>query len=144
MHVILTGIVVSLLITEFTGYSPGGIVVAGYLALFVNQPLWLAGTLLAAVMTHLVVRLLSNHLLLYGRRLFAFYLITGILISQGGMLLSRGRMPWDVSFLVIGYLIPGLLARDFARQGIALTLLATCLAVLLTSVATLLGEGWLW
>lgn len=144
MHVILTGIVVSLLITEFTGYSPGGIVVAGYLALFANQPLWLAGTLVAAVMTHIVVRLLGNHLLLYGRRLFAIYLITGVLISQGGMLLSRGRMPWDVGFLVIGYLLPGLLARDFARQGILLTTLTTCLAVLLTSVATLLGEGWLW
>ena len=103
MHVILTGIFVSLVITELTGFSPGGIVVAGYLSMFATQPVWLLGTLIAALITHLLVRLLSNHLLLYGRRLFAIYLLTGILISQGGMLLSRNlplitlrcRLPGD-------------------------------------------------
>jgi poly-gamma-glutamate biosynthesis protein PgsC/CapC len=144
MHIILTGIFVSLLLTEFTGYSPGGIVVAGYLSLFAGQPVWLVGTLAAALLTHAVISWLGNHLLLYGRRLFAFYLLTGILISQGGMLLSRSYTPWDSGFLVIGYLIPGLIARDFARQGIPLTLAITCLAVGITSLIALIGEGWLW
>ena len=144
MHVILTGIFVSLLLTEMTGYSPGGIVVAGYLALFAAQPVWLAGTAAAALLTHALVRWLSRHLLLYGRRLFAFYLVTGILISQGGMLLSRSHSIGDAGFLVIGYLVPGLIARDFARQGILLTLAVTVLAVVMISLVMLGGEGWLW
>jgi hypothetical protein len=37
MHVYLfTGIVVALALTELTGFSPGGIVVAGYLAMFLD------------------------------------------------------------------------------------------------------------
>lgn len=143
MHAIFLGVVISLLITEFTGFSPGGIVVAGYLTLFAQQPVWLVGTLIAALCTHWLVSLLSSRLLLYGRRLFAFYLITGMLISQSGTLLNRS-FPWDSGFLVIGYLIPGLIARDFARQGIVLTLAATCLAVMATWVTVLAGEGWLW
>lgn len=144
MQVIFIGITVSLLLTEFTGFSPGGIVVAGYLSLFADQPAWLAGTLAAALITHLLIRLLTNHMLLYGRRLFAFYLLTGLLVSQGGMLLTRGHLPWDTGFLVIGYLIPGLLARDFDRQGIVPTLSITLLAILLIRLVILIGEGWIW
>lgn len=143
MHLILTGIFVSLIITELTGYSPSGIVVAGYLSMYAAQPVWIAGTLLAAAITHLIIRLLSNHLLLYGRRLFALYLITGILISQGGMLLSRGAS-FDAGFLVVGYLVPGLIARDFARQGLLITFATITLAVTITILIGLIGEGWLW
>ena len=43
MHLYLfSGIAVSLLLTELTGFSPGGVVVAGYLAMFIEQPRWLA------------------------------------------------------------------------------------------------------
>ena len=38
-------------ITEATGFSPGGVVVAGYLALFALQPMWLGGTLAVALAT---------------------------------------------------------------------------------------------
>lgn len=143
MLTILTGIAISLFFTELTGYSPSGIVVAGYLALFVNQPVWLAGTLAAALITYGLVSLLEKRLLLYGRRLFAFNLLTGMLISQGGMLLTRSHTPWDSGFLVIGCVIPGLIARDFSRQGIVLTIAATAAAVLLTRLTVLLGEGFI-
>ena len=49
MHFLFIGILVSLFITETSGFSPGGIVVAGYLALFARQPVWLAGTLAVAL-----------------------------------------------------------------------------------------------
>jgi gamma-polyglutamate biosynthesis protein CapC len=138
------GIIISLLITEATGFSPGGIVVAGYLAFFLDNPAWLAGTLAAALVTFGVGRLLETRLLLYGRRQFALYLLTGMLVGQGAMLLSRGGAIFDTGLLVIGYLVPGLIARDFARQGVGVTLLVLALAVSLTRLAVLAGEGWLW
>ena len=144
MHILFIGIVVSLLTAEFTGFSPGGIVVAGYLALFLGQPVWLGGTIAAAQATLAVGRLLERRMLLYGRRQFAIYILAGMLIGQGAMLLTRGGNYFDWGLLVIGYLVPGLIARDFARQGVVPTLLALALAVALTALAGLAGEGLLW
>ena len=83
-------------------------------------------------------------MLLYGRRQFAIYILAGMLIGQGAMLLTRGGNYFDWGLLVIGYLVPGLIARDFARQGVVPTLLALALAVALTALAGLAGEGLLW
>jgi len=144
MHFLFIGILVSLFITETTGFSPGGIVVAGYLALFARQPVWLAGTLVVALASWGVVRLLSRHLLLYGRRLFAMHLLTGLLLGQAVMLYGRGWAEWDWGVNVIGWIVPGLLSRDFDRQGFLPTLATTALAVALIWLVAMLGDGLLW
>ena len=144
MHFLFIGILISLLITETTGFSPGGIVVASYLALFAHQPVWLAGTLAVALVSWGVVRLLSRRLLLYGRRLFAMHLLTGLLLGQAVMLYGRGWAEWDWGVNVIGWIVPGLLSRDFDRQGFLPTLAATALAVALIWLVAMLGDGLLW
>ena len=144
MHLLFVGILVSLFIAETTGFSPGGIVVAGYLALFAYQPVWLAGTLVVALLTWGAVRLLERRVLLYGRRLFAMHLLTGMLFGQAAMLLGRGLTHWDWGISVIGWVIPGLLSHDFDRQGLGPTVLATALAVVLIRLVSLAGEGLLW
>ena len=45
---------------------------------------------------------------------------------------------------MIGWIVPGLLSRDFDRQGFLPTLLATALAVVLIRLVALVGDGWLW
>ena len=144
MHMLFIGILVSLFITETTGYSPGGIVVSGYLALFALQPVWLAGTLAVAVLSWGVVRLLGRHLMLYGRRLFAVHLLTGMLLGQAVMLLGRGVSNWDWGISVIGWIIPGLLSRDFDRQGFLPTLTVTALTVVLVLLVSMAGDALLW
>ena len=144
MHFLFIGVIVSLFIAETTGISPGGIVVAGYLALFAFQPAWLAGTLCIALATWGIVRFLMHHLLLYGRRLFAMHLLTGMLLGQAVMLLGRGMSHWDWGISVIGWIIPGLLSRDFDRQGLLPTFAATALSVVIIRLISLLGEGVLW
>ena len=87
---------------------------------------------------------MRDHVLLYGRRLFAIYVLTGILVSQiAGWLLLQSSVP-ELSLLVIGYLIPGLIAKDFARQGIGATTLWLAIAIVLTRLVVLAGEGLLW
>lgn len=140
-HVLFAGIVVSLLMTEFTGFSPGGVVAAGYLAMFLDQPSAIVETLAAALVTFGIVRLLDVRLILYGRRRFTVFVLTGMLVSQGAMLLTRGGAPLGIGILVIGFLVPGLVARDFDRQGILPTLPALVLAVILTRLASLVVEG---
>ena len=144
MHFLFIGILVSLFVTETTGFSPGGVVTAGYLALFALQPVWLAGTLAVALVTWGVVRLLGRRLLLYGRRLFAMHLLTGMMLGQALMLAGRGLTHWDWGISVIGWIIPGLLSRDFDRQGLGPTVAVTALAVVLIRLVALLGDGLLW
>ena len=144
MHFLFIGILVSLFVTETTGFSPGGVVTAGYLALFALQPVWLAGTLAVALVTWGAVRLLGRWLLLYGRRLFAMHLLTGMLLGQALMLAGRGLTHWDWGISVIGWIIPGLLSRDFDRQGLGPTVAVTALAVVLIRLVALLGDGLLW
>ena len=144
MHFLFIGILVSLFVAETTGYSPGGIVVAGYLAMFAAQPAWLAGTLAVSLMSWAVVRMMGKCLLLYGRRLFAMHLLTGMLAGQALMLFGRGAAHWDWGISVVGWIVPGLLSRDFDRQGFVPTLLATLLAILLIRLVSLLGDGLLW
>lgn len=145
MHVFLfTGIGVSLLITELTGFSPGGVVVAGYLAMFALQPSWLVGTISVALLTYGIVKMVQGHMLLYGRRLFVLYIMTGMLVSQVISWLFMAKTTADIGIMTIGYLIPGLIARDFARQGIGKTVLWLGFAVILTRLIVLVGEGILW
>lgn len=143
-HVFFAGIVFSLLVTELTGFSPGGVVAAGYLAMFAAQPAWQLGTLVAALITFGIMRGIEGRLILYGRRQFTLYVLTGILVSQGAMLLAGSGTSLGVGLLVIGYLVPGLIARDFGRQGVFATLAAMILAVALTELLVLAGEGFLW
>lgn len=117
---------------------------AGYLALFAYQPAWLAGTLAVALLTWGAVHLLERFLLLYGRRLFAMHLLVGMLFGQAAMLMGRGVAHWDWGISVIGWVIPGLLSRDFDRQGFLPTVLATALAVVIIRLVSLAGDGLLW
>ena len=139
--ILFFGIVISLLLTELTGFSPGGIVTAAYLALFARYPRWLAGTVLAALLTFAFVSLLGRSLLLYGRRQFTIFLLAGMLFGQFFSWFNLQFLSGDGAVAVIGYLIPGIIAKDFFRQGVAATLLMLSLAVFLTCLAALAYEG---
>lgn len=145
MHtLVLIGVLISLVFTEITGYSPGGIVVPGYLAMFAFEPKWLTGTVLAAIITYGLVYSIQSRSILYGRRLFAIFLVTGIVISQTILWLFTTKIAADAAIMVIGYLIPGLIARDFGRQGIAITLTALAVVAILTRLAFTAGDGLIW
>lgn len=144
MHVLFIGILTSMFVAETTGYSPGGVVTAGYLALFALQPLWLAGTLAVSLATLLLVRWLGRWTLLYGRRLYTMHLLTGMLLGQALVFFGRDVVYWDWGISVVGWIIPGLLSRDFDRQGVRPTLIVTVLTVVLIRLILLIGEGWLW
>jgi gamma-polyglutamate biosynthesis protein CapC len=143
-HVLFIGIIVSLLVTELSGFSPGGVVAVGYLAMFSAQIQWQLGTVAAAFITFCLVRFLEQRLILYGRRQYTMYLLTGMLVSQAAVLFSSVGASLGVGFLVIGALVPGLIARDFGRQGVLATLAVLIVAVALTELLVMAGEGFLW
>lgn len=134
---IVISIVLGFLFGELTGWLTGGLVVPGYLALYVDQPLRVVMTYAAGALAFLSVKLLANVTVLFGRRRFMACILAGI--CAGALLdLLTGMLPPSGSDLrAIGYVVPGLIANDTWKQGPVKTLLAS-LAVTLATRAVLI------
>ena len=129
------GLLISLGIIGLTGVYPGGIIVPSYLVLFITEPERIVGTLVAALLTLLVYLLASRWLILFGRRRFVFLILVGGVWSILWRTLLPAFFPLSVEFTVIGWVIPGLVASHFERQGVLVTL-----GSLLTATVAI---GWL-
>ncbi|MBU0505792.1 MAG: poly-gamma-glutamate biosynthesis protein PgsC [bacterium] len=123
------GLAIGLLFAELFGIAAGGMVVPGYMALYLSHPLDVAMTIVAALVAYGLVKLFSPFLLLYGRRRTALTILIGYLVG----ILIRFVFPdtsifFGQEFQVVGYIIPGLLAIWMDRQGLIETI-ATLLIV---------------
>ncbi len=132
IETLLVGLVLALLWAEVTDITPGGLIVPGYLALYADRPARLLATLAAALVTLVVYRIASRHLVLFGRRRFVLMVLAGALIAQGWSLLLPRLLASPLELRVIGWVIPGLLASNLARQKLWPTLASAAAATALT------------
>ena len=125
-------LLISLLFTELTNLLPGGIIVPFYFALYLDDPVKIVATVVSALIAMVVVKFLSRYMILYGRRKFALYLIIGILekILFTYLYFGNSYLFYNLS-MTIGYLVPGILARDMEKQGVVKTLGALSIVVLI-------------
>jgi gamma-polyglutamate biosynthesis protein CapC len=131
---LFVGLILSTLMVEVTGLYPGGIIVPGYMALFLDQPLRIAVTLLASALAYMTYRLLARWLLLFGRRRFVALIFLG---AAWAMLMSLLLPPLAgdaFTWQVIGWVIPGLIANTLVRQSP----LATALSLIVATGGTFL------
>src|SRR5512142_3268769 len=128
VETLLIGLVLALLWAEITDVSPGGLIVPGYFALYLGQPLRLAATLAAALLTLGIAKLLARHLILYGRRRFVLMVLAGAVLAQAWLVAAPGLFAAPAGLHVVGLIIPGILASSLARQKPVPTL-ASLLAV---------------
>ena len=131
VETLLIGLVLALLWAEITDVSPGGLIVPGYFALYLGQPLRVAATLAVALLTLAAYKVLVRRLILFGRRRFVLMVLVGAVLSQAWLLVSPGLFAAPAGLRVIGLIIPGILASSLARQKIVPTLAS------LASVSTL-------
>ena len=115
------GLLLSLLYVGITGLYPGGIIVPGYLVLFLDQPARIAGSLIAALLTFLCFKLASQYVILFGRRKFVFMVLIGGIWTLLSLRMVPILFPLSLEFRVIGWVIPGLIANNFERQGVIVT-----------------------
>ena len=54
------GIILSLVLSEALGVTAGGIIVPGYIALFLHQPIQVVSTFTVAVIVLIIIKLLSR------------------------------------------------------------------------------------
>ena len=131
------GLLISLLFTGITGLYPGGVIVPSYLVLFVDQPARIAGTLIAAFLTLICFKLASEFLIIFGRRRFVFMILVGGIWTFLWLQVFPFIFPVSLEFRVIGWIIPGLIANNFERQGVIVT---TASLVTVTVVVYFLGR----
>jgi poly-gamma-glutamate biosynthesis protein PgsC/CapC len=116
VETLLIGLVLALLWAEITDISPGGLIVPGYFALYLDRPLRAAATLAVALLALAAYKVLARRFILFGRRRFALMILIGAVLSQAWLVLSPGLFAAPAGLRVIGLIIPGILASSLARQ----------------------------
>ena len=134
------GIILSLVLSEALGVTAGGIIVPGYIALFLHQPIQVLSTFSVAIIVLIIIKLLSRVMFLYGKRRIVLALILGFFFGY----LSR-IIYIDVeninSVAVIGNIIPGLIANWMDRQGVVRTLSVILLTAVIVKLIVMIIFG---
>lgn len=136
------GVLVSLIFTELLGASAGGIVVPGYIAMYLDRPMQIIGTLLVSLATLLVIKLVGKFTLLYGKRRMVLSILVGFIFGW----LSRNVVfadltIYDLKLQSIGYIVPGLIANWFERQGVLKTISVMLLAAVVVRLVLIIVSG---
>ena len=107
------GMLVGLIYSETLGVMGGGLIVHAYFALHLQDFYAVLITFCIGVLTFLIVKFLSNYIIVFGRRRVILSLLIAFLIG----LLFRDFLYMEY----IGFIIPGLIASWMDKQGIIRT-----------------------
>lgn len=136
------GLCVSLLFSEFFGVAAGGMVVPGYIALYLNKPLVILSTVTVSLLTYFIVNSLGAYMIIYGRRRTVLMILLGFLLGWLVRLMEPISLGSDVIELrVVGYIIPGLIAIWIDRQGILETVTALVISSTIVRLVLILIFG---
>lgn len=120
---ITLGLIFSLLSYEVFGLAAGGIVVPGYIALQLANPERLIGILIVSLLTYLIIKVLGRYTFLYGRRQMVLaLLIGGLLANFSRYFLKIELASTTLELQAVGWVIPGLIAHWYGKQGVFKTL----------------------
>ena len=123
---LIIGVVATLLFEEAFGITPGGIIVASYLALVFDSPITMALIFLVSFITYGIVNfILPKFVILYCRRRF----VANIVIAVALKLIFEAIYPLTpfptFEFRGIGIIVPALLSNCYCKQGVKITLVST-------------------
>ena len=135
---IILGIAVSLIFTELTGISAGGIVVPAYLALTVNQPSVLISTFAIGILSYVAVEFgLSRIMMLYGKRKFVAFIFIALILRIILNIILGGIFDAIDALTSVGVITAALIASTISKQGVKYTLIGT---VAVTAIVYVLVE----
>jgi poly-gamma-glutamate biosynthesis protein PgsC/CapC len=133
------GLVISLVVSEVFGLASAGLVVPGYLALYLDQPGRLTATILVALLTWVVVRYgVARLVVLYGRRRFAVTVLVGYLLNAALQQVVLALPEEPLELRAVGYIVPGLIANTALAQGPFVTIGMTFIVAILVRLALML------
>jgi poly-gamma-glutamate biosynthesis protein PgsC/CapC len=135
------GLAASLLYGELFGLAAGGMVVPGYMALYADKPIDVGMTLLAALLTFGVLKGLSQIAIVYGRRRTALTILIGYLVGLVFRMWLDSQVTPFTEGAVIGFIIPGLIAIWYQRQGVLETTLSLLTAAIIVRMVLVVMLG---
>ena len=134
------GLIFSLMCYLLTNLSPGGMVTPGWIGVILVETPWQGLVLVGVtVLTFIATKLLQRVVILYGKRLFAAVVLTGVLLQLTFFILVQRDLPLLFTHETLGYVIPGLITYQLVRQPPAPTLLAISLTSAGTYVVVISG-----
>lgn len=119
-EIVLAGVAISLIFSELTGLSPAGLVVPGYIALSLQTPQRVIYTLALAFTAWGIAKILARFMILYGRRRFAVLILLAFAVDL--VVNALGILSYDPG--MIGVLVPGIIAQEMEKQGVAKSMLS--------------------
>ena len=134
------GLVVILAFGELFGLTAGGLLVPGYLALQLDNPVRVASMLVIAGLAYVLLRCANRVMLLYGRRRFVLTIMVGFLlglVADQIVALEQG----SGGAQSIGFIVPGLVAHTMESQGVLVTLSALVTVTVLTRLILIAAFG---
>lgn len=116
---IVLGVFMTILFYERLKIAPGGMVVPGYIALFINHPEQIMYTFILSFFVYLIVgRILMKRTILFGKRRFTITILTGAVfaIVAESIVYFYAQFEPFAGFSFVGIIVPGLIANEFIRE----------------------------
>jgi poly-gamma-glutamate biosynthesis protein PgsC/CapC len=136
------GVLLSLLFMEFLGASAGGIVVPGYIAIHLHNPEFIMGTMIVALATWGIVRLVGKYALVFGQRRMVLSILVGFILGYAARNFQDiTPTAFEVQLTSMGFLIPGLIANWFERQGFVKTICSMFITAFLIRILLIILMG---
>lgn len=123
------GVAISLLLTQLTALSAGGIVTPGYLGFILDRPIEVLLVLGLSVAVWGAIRLLGDGLMLYGAKRFGMTILVSLVLASGTRAVLAEWDSLSVDESGLGYVVPGLIAHQIDRQGLLVTFLMLAIAI---------------
>ena len=134
------GIILSLILSEALGVTAGGIIVPGYISLFLHEPVQVLSTFSVAILVWFIIITLSRVMFLYGKRRIVLALILGFFFGYLSRVTYIDSETIN-SVAVIGNIIPGLIANWMDRQGVVRTLSVVLLTAVIVKLLVMILFG---
>ena len=135
------GVILSLIFSELLGASAGGIVVPGYIAMYLDQPSFIIGTVMVSLLTWGVIKVIGSFTLLFGKRRMVLSILIGFILGWSTRTLLMNPTLVDLKLQSIGYIIPGLIANWFERQGFIKTMTTMIIAAVVVRITLIIISG---
>ena len=140
-NILVLGIMVSIIFYEITQISPGGIIVPGLLAMYINQPQRIIYTIIVAIVTYFIVKFISRYVIVFGKRRFVLMIVISIVINLILELIITGISINLLSISIIGYTIAGLIANEVSKQGLKKTIPALVIVMCIIELIVLISNA---
>lgn len=129
------GMLLGMLYYQRTGWACGGIITPGVIAMYAGDPLKIGVSLLAGLVTWLLLEGLVRLTGAYGRQRIAAAMLIALALRYPLVAVLGEASLW------LGWVVPGLIGADMQRQGVFNTLAGAVTVSIAAAMSVLLLQG---